>query len=67
MAAFDIFLLQDARGLIGVRKPAAEAEEAGKASPAFGEVGSCRTAAAVLGAQARRRLTAPGLPGAQGP
>jgi len=27
----------------------------------------CRTAAAVLGAQARRRLTAPGLPGAQGP
>ena len=28
---------------------------------------SCRTAAAVLGAQARRRLTAPGLAGAQGP
>ena len=27
----------------------------------------CRTTAAVLGAQARRRLTAPGLAGAQGP
>jgi len=27
----------------------------------------CRTAAAVLSTQARRRLTAPGLPRAQGP
>jgi len=31
------------------------------------KVVNCRTAAPVLGAQARRRLTAPGLPGAQGP
>ena len=40
----------------------------GRSGPALPSVkASCRTAAAVLGAQARRGLTAPGLAGAQGP